>query len=91
MHDCLFDSSLANYKLSYISKYISVTYALDSVHKNDRRMNRSRSFAVLSDKPSRIERYSRPEYKSADSIDSYAELLMYLIAALGSVHEKFDV
>ena len=24
-------------------------------------------------------------------IDSYVELLMYLIAALGSVHEKFDV
>ena len=34
MHDCpLFDSSLANHKLSYISKYISVTYALDSVHE----------------------------------------------------------
>ena len=31
-HMCLFDSSLANHKLSYISKYISVTYALDSVH-----------------------------------------------------------
>ena len=31
MHDCFFDSSLANHKLSYISKYISVTYALDSV------------------------------------------------------------
>ena len=29
-------------------------------------MNRSPSFAVLSGKPSRIERYSRPEYKSAD-------------------------
>ena len=33
MHDCLFDSSLANHKLSYISKCISVTYELDSVHK----------------------------------------------------------
>ena len=33
MHDCFFDSSLANHKLSYISKYISVTYALDSVHE----------------------------------------------------------
>ena len=33
MHDCLFDSSLANHKLSYISKYISITYALDSVHE----------------------------------------------------------
>ena len=32
----------------------------------DRRMNRNRSFGILSDKPSRIERYSRPEYKSAD-------------------------
>ena len=31
-------------------------YALDSV----------RSFTVLSDKPGRIERYCRPEYKSAD-------------------------
>ena len=29
-------------------------------------MNRSPSFAVLSDKPSRIERNSRPGYKSAD-------------------------
>ena len=33
MHDCFFDSSLANHRLSYISKYISVTYALDSVHE----------------------------------------------------------
>ena len=33
MHDRLFDSSLANHKLSYIGKYISVTYALDSVHE----------------------------------------------------------
>ena len=33
MHNCLFDSSLANHKLSYISKYISVTYALGSVHE----------------------------------------------------------
>ena len=33
MHDWLFDSSLTNHKLSYISKYISVTYALDSVHE----------------------------------------------------------
>ena len=33
MHDCLFDSSLANHKLSYINKYIIVTYALDSVHE----------------------------------------------------------
>ena len=31
----------------------------------DRRMNRSRSFAVLLDKLSRIERQSRPKYKSA--------------------------
>ena len=31
-----------------------------------RRMKRCRSFTVLSDKPSRIERYCRPEYKSAD-------------------------
>ena len=30
-----------------------------------RRMNRSRSFAVLFDKLSRIERQSRPKYKSA--------------------------
>ena len=33
MHDCFFDSSLATHKLSYISKYISLTYALDSVHE----------------------------------------------------------
>ena len=33
MHDCLFDSSLANHKLSYISENISITYALDSVHE----------------------------------------------------------
>ena len=33
MHDYLFDSSLANHKLSYIGKYISATYALDSVHE----------------------------------------------------------
>ena len=31
-----------------------------------RRMKRCRSFTVLCDKPSRIERYCRPEYKSAD-------------------------
>ena len=29
-------------------------------------MNQSQSFAILSGKPSRIERYSRPEYKSAN-------------------------
>ena len=66
MHDCLFDSSLTNHKLSYIRKYISVTYALDSVHEKIDVWTEGPSFAVLSDKPSRIESYSRPEYKSAE-------------------------
>ena len=39
---------------------VFVMYALDSAHESVQRMNQSRSFAVLSDKPGRIE----PKYKS---------------------------
>ena len=61
-----FDSSLANHKLSYISKYIGITYALDLVHEKIDEWTEAGLFAVLSDHPSQIEQYSRPEYKSAD-------------------------
>ena len=35
-------------------------YALDSTHETIQRMNQSRSFAVLSDNPGRIERRAEP-------------------------------
>ena len=42
----------------------------------DRRMNQSRSFAVLFDKLSRIERQIDPNKKLSIPIDSYVELHM---------------
>ena len=53
---------IANQRRGYIQKYVNIIYALGS-----RRMTRSRSFAVLFDKLSRIERQSRPKYKKCRS------------------------
>ena len=56
MHDCFFDSSVANHKLSYISKYISVTYALDSVSLPFRRGSRVEgNWSRVEGKTSRVE------------------------------------
>ena len=51
-------------------------YALDSAHETVRRMNQSWSFAVLSDKPGRIERQVDPNTNLPDLIDSNVELYM---------------
>ena len=53
-------------KRGYIEKYVRIIYGCEV-----RRMNRSRSFAVLFDKLSRVERPSRPKYKSAILIDGF--------------------
>ena len=56
----------ANQKRGYIEKYVNIIDALARLGTCEvRRTNRSRSFAVLFDKLSRIERQSRPKYKSA--------------------------
>ena len=92
MHDCLYDSSLANHKLSYISKYISVTYALDSVHeKIDVCVTEAGLLPFYPTSPVGQNGTVDPNSNLPILTDSYVELLMYLIAALGSVHEKFDI
>ena len=55
---------------------VFVMYALDSAHVKVRRLNRSRSFAVLFDKPSRIERQVDPNTNLSNLIDSNVELYM---------------
>ena len=54
-------------------------YALDSAHEKVRRMKRSRSFAVVLDKPGRIERQVDPNTNLPNLIDSNVELYMYQI------------
>jgi len=51
-------------------------YALDSAHVKVRRMNWSRSFAVLLDKPGGIERQVDPNKNLSSLIDSNVELYM---------------
>ena len=53
---------------------VFVMYALDSAHVKVRRLKRSRSFAVLFDKPGRIERQVDPNTNLSNLIDSNAEL-----------------
>ena len=91
MHDCFFDSSLANHKLSYISKYISVTYALDSVHEKIDVRTESHLLPFYPASPVGWNGTVDPNTNLPILIDSYVELFMYLIATLGSVHEKLDV
>ena len=55
---------------------VVVMYALDSAHVKVRRLKRSRSFAVLFDKPGRIERQVDPNTNLSNLIDSNAELYM---------------
>ena len=51
-------------------------YALDSAHKKVQRMKRSRSFAVVFDKPGRIERQVDPNTNLPNPIDLNVELYM---------------
>ena len=53
-----------------------VMYALDSAHVKVRRLKRSRSFAVLFDKPRRIERQVDPNANLSNLIDSNVALYM---------------
>ena len=55
---------------------VFVMYALDSAHVKVRRLKQSRSFAVLFDKPGRIERQVDPNTNLSNLIDSNAELYM---------------
>ena len=55
---------------------VFVMYALDSAHVKVRRLKRSRSFAVLFDKPGQIERQVDPNTNLSNLIDSNAELYM---------------
>ena len=95
MHDCLFDSSLANHKLSYISKCISVIYALDSVnekidvwteadllpfYQSDRTVQSTRIQITNPKNLPILKNSTDPKKNLPILIDSYVELLMYLIA-----------
>ena len=91
MHDCLFDSSLANHELSYIRKYISITYALDSVHEKIDEWTEADILPFYPTSPVGKNGTVDPNTNLPILIDSYIELFMYLIATWGSVHEKFDV
>ena len=55
---------------------VFVMYALDSAHEKVRRMKRSRSFAVVFDKPGRIERQVDPNTNLPNLINSNVELYM---------------
>ena len=55
---------------------VFVMYALDSAHVKVPRLNRSRSFAVLFDKPGRMERQVDPNTNLPNLIDSNVELYM---------------
>ena len=55
---------------------VFVTYALDSAHVKVRPLNQSRSFAVLFDKPGRIEWQVNPNTNLSNLIDSKVELYM---------------
>ena len=68
-----------------------IIYALVSAHVKVRRMNRSRSFAVLFDKLRRKIGKLDPNKNLSILIDSYVGLHMFLIPILGSAHVKFDV
>ena len=55
---------------------VFVMYALDSAHVKVRRMKQSRSFAVVFDKPGRIEQQVDPNTNLPNLIDSNVELYM---------------
>ena len=55
---------------------VFVMYALDSTHVKVRRLKRSRSFAVVFDKPAWIERHVDPNTNLPNLIDSNVELYM---------------
>ena len=55
------------------------------------RLKRSRSFAVVFDKPGRIERQVNPNTILPNLTDSNVELYMRRIELLNSAHVKFDV
>ena len=55
---------------------VFVMYALDSAHVKVQRLKQSRSFAILFDKPGRIERQVHPNTNLSNLIDSNAELYM---------------
>ena len=59
-----------------LKKYINVMYALDSAHEEVRRLNRCRTFAVLLDWRSRIERRVDTSTNLSNLIDTYVELFM---------------
>ena len=61
-------------KISLFNEF--VVYALDSAHEKVRRMKRSQSFAVVFDKPGRIERQVDPNTNLPNLIDSNVELYM---------------
>ena len=56
--------------------HVFVMYALDSAHEKVRLMKQSRSFAVVFDKPGRIERQVDPNTNLPNLIDSNVELYM---------------
>ena len=55
---------------------VFIMYALDSAHEKVRRLKPSRSFAVLFDKPSRIERQVDPNTNLSNLIDLNVEFYM---------------
>ena len=68
-----------------------VTFAFGSAHVKVRRLNWSRTFAVLFDWRSRIERRVDPNTNLSILADSYVDLYMRRTKWLGSAHVKFDV
>ena len=55
---------------------VFVTFGLDSAHVKVLRMNLRRSFAVLFDKPGRIERHVDPKTNLSNVINSNVELYL---------------
>ena len=55
---------------------VFIMYALDSAHEKVRRLKPSRPFAVLFDKPSRIERQVDPNTNLSNLIDLNVEFYM---------------
>ena len=68
-----------------------VTYAFGSAHVKVRRLNRSRTFAVLFDWRSRTERRVDSNTNLSILTDSYVDVYMRRTKRLGSAHVKFDV
>ena len=68
-----------------------IMYLLGSAHVKVRRMNRTRSFAILFNKLSLKNGKFDPNTNLSILTDSYAERHMFLIPILGSAHVKFDV